>query len=163
MLNPNPVGYDAASERQVFLLKLDSLQTPWTMPIVEGRHFTCFCAMDARNVTAEELGEFCARLISIGCAYLSTWGPDCERVHDVMDDVDLGSRPHETYLGCLMTTWHAKDSLEDALHFFLYAADPDEEYAPNGCGLALAISVGSTDWNIAIERYLKAETASDPT
>jgi hypothetical protein len=151
MLSPSPIGYHAASERQVFLLTLDSLHAPWSMPIAEGRHFTCFCAMDARNVTAAELGEFCARLISLGCAYLCTWGPDCERVHDVMDELVVGDNPPQTYLGCLMTTWHAKDSLEDALHFFLYAADPDEEYAPNGCGLALCISVASTEWNVAIE------------
>ena len=81
--------------------------------------------MDATALAAAELGEFCRHLLRSGCAYLCTWGPDCERVHDVMDQAVVGENPPDTYLGCVMTTWHEKESLIDALEYFFDCTLPD--------------------------------------
>lgn len=126
----------------------------------EGRPFTCFCAMDAKSVSDNALQLFCMALLRLGCAYLCTWGPDCERVHDVMDSVAVGDNPPTRHAGCVMTTWHANDSLDEALDYFLTCTYPDEEYAPDGCDFALIISAGSSDWSAVIAQQVTSRTTS---
>ena len=107
----------------------------------KGRHFVCLCVMDARNTSADELGSFCSNLLRTGCAYFCAWGPDCERVHNAMDAEIVGDDPPTTYIGCVMTTWHANEALRDAFGFFLDCTAPDEDFAPDGCASALIIVV----------------------
>lgn len=160
MPNPRFLGYHADTGRNVYLLSLDSLDASFAIPAGESQPFTCLCAMDATASTAVEFGEFCGHLLRYGCAYLCTWGPDCERVHDVMDEEVVGENPPETDVGCVMTTWHDKDSLAGALEYFFDCTVPDSDFAPNGCDRALIISVGSPVWDEAIERYVAQRTAS---
>jgi hypothetical protein len=53
--------------------------------------------------------------------YFCSWGPDCERFHDIVDEVlmedDVGEQKFAgpNSIDVIMTTWHAKDSLEDAI------------------------------------------------
>ena len=116
--------------------------------------------LDAGAANSDELSRFCSRLAQLGCAYFSVWGPDCERVHDIMDQIVIGENPPATYLGCLMTTWHANEPLVDAVDFFLICTIPDEESALDGCPFGLAIVVGSGDWAIDIEQYLRFKLAA---
>jgi hypothetical protein len=158
MTTPCFLGYHVATEREVFMLTLDSLDTPYAMrPSIEGRQFTCFCAMDARDVPAGEIGKFCVRLLQLGCAYLCTWGPDCERVHDIMDEEIVGDNPPQSSWGYVMTTWHSKESIADALDFFFNCTIPDETYAPDGCDCAVIISVGSGNWVETIGECVKSK------
>jgi hypothetical protein len=76
-----------------------------------------------------------------------------------MDEEVIGDDPPTTDIGCLMTTWHAKESLAEAVEFFLTCTVPDEEYAPVGCAYGLAVSVGSTEWATKIEHRLRSSTA----
>lgn len=152
---PRLLGYHSPSRRKLLLVTLDELGTPFALPAIEG-HFTCLLALDiAVPLDANELGRFCSRLLQLGCAYLCTWGSDCERVHDIMDEQVIGSDPPRTYLGCVMTTWHTNDTLKDVLRYFLDCAQPDEEYAPHGCKVGLIVSLGSSKWNRAIEQYVR--------
>jgi hypothetical protein len=160
MSNPRFLGYHADTKRNVFLLSLASLGTDPAIPEPQGKHYTCLCAMDATASTPGDLGTFCGYLLRSGCAYLCAWGPGCERVHDIMDEVIVGENPPQTYVGCVMTTWHAKDSLQDALEYFLECTVPDSDYAPNGCDWALIISVGAPAWDATIERYVARRTLS---
>jgi hypothetical protein len=61
-----------------------------------------------------------------------------------------------------MTTWHDEETLPEALDFFLSCAHPEEAFAPNGCHLALVITVGSGEWADAAERYVMAQTIEGP-
>jgi hypothetical protein len=160
MIAPRCLGHHSASNREVYLLTLDDLDAPFTLPDIQGRHFTCFCALNAEGLPADQLGKFCSHLLQLGCAYLCAWGSDCERVHDMMDEEIVGDNPPQSYIGCVMTTWHAKDSLTDALSFFLDNTEPDEAYAPNGCNAALIISRAGSEWNTAIEKYVTAQIDS---
>lgn len=155
MLKPQFVGYDAPTERQIWMLKLDGPQPAFTWAELHGQKFACLCAIDARSMSADELSVFCSHLIRLGCAYFCVWGPDCERVHDIMDEEVVGDDPPATDIGCLMTTWHAKESLSEAVDFFLTCTIPDEEYAPAGSPHGLAIAVGSTGWATEIEHQLR--------
>ena len=154
MTAPRSLGYDKIRDREILFLSLDALTTPFTLPTIIGRQFVCFCAMDAAQFGVKEISQFCGHLVRLGCAYLSTWGVDCERVHDIMDEIIVGDNPPETDIGCLMTTWHAKDSLEEALEFFMFCTIPDEAYAPQGCEVGLIITIGSDTWAPAIERFV---------
>jgi hypothetical protein len=72
-----------------------------------------------------------------------------------MDAEIVGDDPPTTYIGCVMTTWHANEALRDAFGFFLDCTTPDEDFAPDGCASALIIVVGSADWVEDIERLMK--------
>jgi hypothetical protein len=159
MPKPRLVGYEAKTERQIWLLKLDALQSTFSWAEAHGQKFACLCAMDASSIPNDELSAFCSQLIHLGCAYFCAWGPDSERVHDIMDEEVIGDDPPASYIGCLMTTWHATESLGDAVEFFLSCTIPDEECAPTGCPYGLAIAVGPTEWATRIEQELRLATA----
>jgi hypothetical protein len=53
----------------------------------------------------------------------------------------------------IMTTWHEKDSLDEALWFFLTTAWPDDAYSDN-CKSSLAIVVGNSDLETQILQKL---------
>ncbi len=103
------------------------------------QHFVCFLASDATSVDSEALTRFARSLLMSGCVYFSSWGPDCERVHDSFDaacDVDAP---------VIMTTWHSQESLDEALWFFVCDTHPDEAYS-SACGCGIAISIGNSAW-----------------
>lgn len=156
MVTPQPLGFAPLFEREVLLISLPSLESPFSWSSSPKRPFACFCATDAHSVPVEVLSKFCSRVIELGCAYLCAWGPGCERVHDAMDEEAMGDDPPKTDVGCIMTTSHADESLEEALWFFLNCTVPEEDYAPNGCGTAVIFSVGRSDWNAAIESHVRA-------
>jgi hypothetical protein len=141
------IGSWEVAERELFSLALagflsmpDSLSLP-------SRHFITFLAADASDVDAKVLAEFSRRLLRAGCVYFCAWGTDCERVHDIFDGECLDVDP------VIMTTWHATDSLDEALWFFVSTAFPDDGYRATARS-GLAISIGSREWDERIHRRL---------
>jgi hypothetical protein len=58
-------------------------------------------------------------LVDGGCRYAVTWGPECEAWHDaidwaMIDKFENREVPDEDFI---MTTWHDKESLREALWF----------------------------------------------
>jgi hypothetical protein len=160
MPKPRFVGCDLKFERRIWILELETLQSPFDCAELQKHQFACLCVIDASSIETRKLRAFCSRLIDLGCAYLCTWGPECERVHDIMDDQTMGENPPASEIGCLMTTWHAKESLAESVDFFLAWTVPDEEYAPEGCRHGLAVVVGSKDWATNVERHLRQSTVA---
>jgi hypothetical protein len=124
------------------------------LPKSEVAHFACLCALNAKSLPPDEIGRFCSRLLDLGCAYFCAWGTESERVHDIMDEMVVGGNPPASNAGCLMTTWHARESLEDALDFFLNCTQPDEEFAPSGCKAAVIISIAGAGQDREITQYV---------
>ena len=151
---PRRIGLDPISSREVFQVSLDSITTAFDLSCLAGRQFVCLLAMDATGTPAADLSLLCSRVLNGGCAYFCTWGPDCQRVHDLMDEEVVGPNPPQTDRGCVMTTWHDGESLEDALAFLLHSAWPDDAYAPKGCNAALIVTVGADDHAAQIENLL---------
>ena len=154
MTKPRFIGYDATYARQIWLLELTHIHAPFDLSELQGATFVCLSAMNASSAQTDDLSAFCSHLIDHGCAYYCAWGPECERVHDIMDGLVVGDNPPETYIGCLMTTWHEKESLAEAVDFFLMCTVPNEEFAPIGCSFGLAVVVGSEDWASQIDRHV---------
>ncbi len=155
MPKPRFLGCDPTYDRKIWLLELDALRTAFDWEELEQQKFVCLCAIDASSISRDELSSFCSRLIDLGCAYFCAWGPDCERVHDIMDRLVIGDNPPQTDIGCLMTTWHPRDTIAKAVFFFLSCAEPDEEYAPAGCSHGLAVVIGSAEWAAQFERHIR--------
>jgi hypothetical protein len=109
-------------------------------------HFVCFLAWDARGVPVPTIARVVEWLLSKGAVYFVCWGSACELVHDIVDEtiveLSLEDDSHEASDDhVIMTTWHSKESMEDALWFALHAAWPSEGYAATTQTL-LAISIG---------------------
>lgn len=72
--------------------------------------------------------QVAAWLVESGCLYVVSWGVDCEAWHDsvdwaVLDAFDFGEVPDDRFV---MTTWHDKEPLAEALWFAGYCAShPD--------------------------------------
>jgi hypothetical protein len=96
--------------------------------------------MDASTVSTDEIAAAIERMLDSGLAYFCAWGPDCERVHDIADEVLLRRRPEANYDTDVMTTWHDDESLADAA-WFASIAFPADEYVGTFVG-TVAMLVG---------------------
>jgi hypothetical protein len=147
-------SFDTATGRRLFSLLLPSAVPLPGFNLALG-NFACLLAWDARAVPAQVVSDLVESLLRAGASYFVCWGPDCERVHDIIDEVvsypdnDFGV-PKDS---CIMTTWHASESLQEALYFFLVLSSPSEHYV-DVTRAALAISVGSPGWAAEIEEAL---------
>jgi len=131
--------------RDLFVLDIptgDDLPTDLSLP---SRHFVCLIAWDARNATNDEIAGVALGLLEQGAAYVCAWGPDCERVHDIIDEERAGPNPPADVSDVVMTTWHEDESLAEAIRFALVCAWPDECYAES-CKSLLGVAIGSSSW-----------------
>lgn len=118
--------------------------------------FVLFLALDSTDVDDEPIGRLARKLLAQGVAYVCAWGPGCERVHDAFDAELAAQGLVEEEDALVTTTWHADDTLDEALWFALFAAWPRDELLETG-GSVLALVVGREDWAEHVRRRL-----SDP-
>lgn len=152
---PSRLGYHSGSDRNVFLLELEEAHSAWPS-IKLPSLFACFCALDACEMSVSEISDFCEKLLRSGCVYLCAWGPGCERVHDIMDEIIVGDNPPESSFADIMTTDHAHDSLTEALDFFLLWAEPHDESRAD-CRSALIVVVANLVWRAEISSYISTQ------
>lgn len=126
--------------------RLDELRAP----------FVLFLAVDANEVDDEPIGQLARKMLAQGVTYVCAWGPGCERVHDAFDDELAAQGLVEEDDALVSTTWHADDTLDEALWFALFAACPKDELLETG-GSVLALVIGREDWAEHVRRRL-----SDP-
>ena len=74
-----------------------------------------FLAMNARPMSTIEISDIANWALDQGAVYVCVWGPDCERVHDIIDEVIVNRNPGETDEDVIMTTWHDDEALNEAL------------------------------------------------
>jgi hypothetical protein len=155
MISFTSAGYERTTERQLYVLELGDPDDLAAVSDLPDPHFACFIAWDARNVSTEGVAAVVERLLSGGAASISAWGPDCERVHNIADNIrssvgDSGDRSDSV----VMTTWHDNESLEDALWFFLFNTFPSDWFEQTTRS-GLAVIVGNRDWAAAIREGLR--------
>jgi hypothetical protein len=106
---------------------------------------------DARDIPVDRIARVAERFLSSGLIYVCVWGPDCERVHDIFDEVHVGDGTTEPGF-TLMSTWHSDESLEEAIRFFLqWAFTLDRKIEMTSY---LAITVGNSEWASTVESAL---------
>ena len=109
----------------------DAVVTVRYLPLLSGSRldppegwdsYKCLLLL-ARVARADEVDRICASLVGSGCAYAMTWGIDCERWHDAIDDAHLG-RFEDTVPedATVLTTWHSDETLGDVLWFAMHTA-----------------------------------------
>ena len=142
------VGRDRINKRHLFLARVATVDA-WQreLPGIDGE-FVAFVALDATTVGDAELERFASKLLRQRAAYVCAWGPQCERVHDIFDSVRDRESPAP-----ITTTWHADDTLEQAVWFALYTACPHDRYIET-CSATLFIVVDREDWAEQVQAAL---------
>lgn len=100
-----------------------------------SQYFALFTAIDMSVQQAHGSYSYAAELLEQGLAYFCAFGENCEELHDCVDHADVDrtrTHPEPDNDSVVMTTWHAKDTLQKALWFFLHCANPAGHYA-YGC------------------------------
>ena len=136
-------GVDPEGHRSLFVISGSTFSELASASIVTGsRYFAALIVGDATSVSVQEIGQLARSLLDAGCVYFCCWGPDCERVHDVIDEeyASDGITVHDDE-STIMTTWHNGDSLEEAVWFALNSAFPDDRFFEE-CRAVVAICIG---------------------
>ena len=120
---------------------------------IHGKHCVLFIAMDARPMSVDEISNIANWALDQGAVYVCAWGPDCERVHDIIDEVLVDRNSDTTDEDVIMTTWHDDETLEEALWFAVNSAFPAGAYTET-CKTLVAVAVGSEGWGSEIAKKL---------
>jgi len=147
------VGISSEPDRQLFVVEVTTLADLPSVFGLPSEHFVCFMACDATAIQDQLIAAAARRLVLAGGVYFCAWGPGCERVHDIVDTVALEHLPTEDESNLIMTTWHSDDSLDSALWFSVFTAEPADAYA-GSCQAMLAIVVGNSIWAEQVRRRL---------
>ncbi len=139
------VGIDRVHGRPIRLFQLSDWA--WVYPRLTP--FVLFVAAHASPDEEIEIRRFASDAVDSGCGYICAWGEGCELVHDLFDEAAIAVDRF------VMSTWHADESLPDALYFSLFVARPDDEEFPNAAEAAAVIAV-EEPW-IADVRMLVAD------
>lgn len=111
-----------------------------------SKHFLLFLACDACRLAEAKITAFARQTLKQGLTGLCAWGPDCERVHDIFDEVFVEEYWDGEDESVIMTTWHDDESLKEALWYFVHCATPAQAYE-EGCRSWVAASVGNSEWS----------------
>jgi hypothetical protein len=112
---------------------------------LSSRHFGVLLICDGRKIQNSTVFTVAERIISQGLAYFCSWGPDCERIHDLFDEVLVGdgsAPPHDDPI--VMTTWH-DEPMEEAVWYSLYLSVGAGEYETT-CRSWIIVPVEMADW-----------------
>lgn len=109
-----------------------------------SRPFVLLLAIDATKLKDSQITMAAREAISCGLAYLCVWGPDCERIHDLFDQEIVQQQIEHGQDDVIMTTWHNKESLNDALWYFRNVAWPADRFSH--CKDWIAVAVNNQAW-----------------
>jgi hypothetical protein len=149
-MNPDRVAADPEHSRDLQTLYISSLDQWPTSTDVGASRFGLFLACDATEVPDDALYAIAGKALASGATYIVTWGPDCERVHDIFDDQHVAMMREAPDRHHITTTWHADESLDEALWFFADVALPGDVTLCAG----LAVAVGHEQWYRQIRQRL---------
>jgi hypothetical protein len=145
MTNAKLLGYDGVTGRELFVLELDKPEDLPDKFSLGGRKFVCLVVWDAHGIDPVRISMLARKLLDAGVVHVSAWGPDCERVHDIFDEEAVGGSPPQVPDHVVMTTWHADETLADAIWFTLRCSWPDDAYEVN-CVSTLGLTIGVQSW-----------------
>jgi len=136
------LGHSEFGSRDLYALDLRHYRIPsGAFKDITG-HFIACLAMDGTEATDEEIKAIAADLTQAGCVYICCWGPDSERVHNLIDQEDLALHPGVPWN---MTTWQNDVPLSEALWFSINSAWPDSAFEESTHAV-VGISFNNPDW-----------------
>jgi hypothetical protein len=142
-----------ATAKRLYFLSLPNLDDWPDNLCLASERFGLFLAVDATELTDESVLQTARIAVRQGMVCLSSWGPGCERVHDLFDVAVVEKRPPTRRPDAVtLTAWH-DDTLEDALWFFTYALWPSGDYETTRRSW-LAVSVWGDNFEKLVRRWL---------
>jgi hypothetical protein len=121
-------------------------------------NFGLLLAMDAQSIDSDQIGELAEKMADKGLAYLCAWGPDCERVHDIFDEIVVQRNLELEDNSVMMTAWHPDDQLEESLGFFVNCAFPGPPHEQT-CKDWIVAPIGNAAWELRIRATFKVSWA----
>ena len=152
------------ADKRFCVVHLDSLKWSADIQIPSGR-FRLFAAADVTRASTELMSEFAYSALKNGMVYFCAWGLDCERFHDIVDEVvvedDAGER---LFVGknrsdTIMTTAHDNEPLDQALDFFASLTSPTAGFERNR-NFRVAVSLNNAEWAAQIQRHFEEANRS---
>ncbi len=144
---------DEYPARQVLFCSASSLGSLPAALSPLSRPFVLFIAADASSVTEQTVLLVAEKLLSQGMIYACVWGQDCERVHDLLDAASVQRNPSVSNANVVMTTWHAEETIEEAVWFFLNCAWPAAAYEQT-CDSWVAAVIGNAEWEKSVKEEI---------
>ena len=145
-LSPKRVSFCAAQS----LTELPALIKP------RNSHFVLFLALDASKLDPVGIYATAEQLLDLGMVWACVWGADCEKVHDIIDQAKWKKNPNESDDNVVMTTWHDKEPLSEAVWFFLNCAFAVPAYEKT-CDDWIAAVIGNPKWEKKVRSKLATE------
>ena len=151
-------GENQLTEIGVFSLHAASLKEASAELVLPTKYLTALIVCDSDQLSVGEISDLAKALLEKGAVYLCFWGKGCKRFHDIVDEIEaeadtFGKSCPARHNGTLMTTWHEKESLDEALWFLLSCAWPlDDEI--ESCS-TVVITIGNKLWANAIASRLE--------
>jgi hypothetical protein len=147
-------------EKKFAVIELPHLEWPATLE-VSSKRFRLLVAADVNGASTQAISDFALSALKRGMIYFCSWGPGCERFHDVVDELIIGDDlSDQEFAGpsrsdVVMTTWHDDKTLEEALDFLATCAVPTDAFAPDS-DFRLVISVANQQWAAQAQKFLES-------
>lgn len=127
----------------LYLLELPSAASLSHHIELPSKYFICFVVGNFSQDSDEVLSQVAHKLLLNGAVEFCTFGDDCERFHDLIDEqVRVMKLENDSDEKIILTTWHASGPFEDALWYFLHTTIPSEAYLAE-CNCWLLVSIGN--------------------
>jgi hypothetical protein len=139
------LGAYSLTNRKLFYSEIEEYSSHIDLSTIKSTYFNCFLYWNDSNVKESDL-NFVKQLIDAGCIYFDIWGPDCEKQHDIIDELICLIYPYFNSDDIILTSWHSSDSLDAALWTFLNANYPANKYCDE-CRSSFALSIKGTEIN----------------
>jgi DNA-binding PadR family transcriptional regulator len=141
-------------ERSLHVLEAASVEELPARIALGSRYFSALICADFGQLEEETQFALARTLVESGCIYACTWGPDCERFHDVIDWVCAAPE-----VPLVMTTWHDKDSLTETIWFLLNCATIADAETAGDCRAKLGLVLDNPEWAREIRDAFRAPEA----
>ena len=121
---------------------------------IPTQQFALLVCADFQEISTDDISYAAEALLEKGIFWFCAWGTDCERAHDICDEVVcykdvICGNDESTFV---MTTWHKDEPLEEALWHVLYCTPPSDEYAADYC--TIVATVNNNSWSKEILKNL---------
>ena len=145
-------------EEKFAVIEVPKLEWPTTFE-VPSKRFRLLVAADVKSAKTQVISDFALSALKRGMVYFCSWGPGCERFHDIVDEDVVGydgtsrefSGPSTSDV--IMTTSHGNETLEEALDFLATCAVPTDGFTPDS-DFRLVISVANQQWAAQARKFL---------
>jgi hypothetical protein len=114
-------------QQNLYLCSAQTIETLEDNIAPESKHFGLLLAVDGHSLDSDRISRAARKLIQKGLASFCAWGPGCERIHDVFDEVAVKLDPKQSN-AVIMTTWHDDETLQA-----YQRTCEDWIFAPIGC------------------------------